>query len=423
VSPSVQQAALQPELVRKALEDRHGVVLSGGGANGAYEIGVLRALFEGASPATGGVPLSAQMFSGTSVGAYNAAFLAQAQGTGLETSRRLEQVWRQRIADTPASCGNGVYRLRADPRRWTDPGCMRHPVELFLDTAADAAFWAQYTLQRAPYVLSSLTNTRDPVIEVLKTANFAALFSEAPLDALIKETIDPGLLARSPKDLAVTATDWVNGRPRVFSKAEIIDRYGTEAIKASAAIPGIFPPVDLDGTLMVDGGLLMSTPLKPAIDAGCDVLHVVYVDPLTVDIPFPELPTSLDTLYRVYVIVVAGNMNSDLLIAQLVNEDLELAERLGVVRQGRLGADLGPGLRRLRRVAQHAETGEPYRPLTIHRYRPRVPLGSADGLLNFSADYIDANIARGYDDAVHHDCGAEQCVLPPDLAGRAGLEG
>ncbi|MFL6231819.1 MAG: patatin-like phospholipase family protein [Thermoanaerobaculia bacterium] len=422
MSPSAQQAALAPVLAHGAREDRQAVVLSSGGANGAYEVGVLRALFEGASPATGGVPLSVDVFTGTSVGAYNAAFMAQAQGTGLEASQALEQVWCQRIADTPASCGNGVYRLRADPRRWIDPGCLRHPVDLLLSTAADTAFWAQYALQRAPYVLNALISTQDPVIEAIKTLDFAALFSEAPLDALIKETIDPGLLARSPKDLSVTATDWVNGRPRVFSKADIVHRYGTDAIKASTAIPGIFPPVPLDGTWMVDGGLLMSTPLKPAIDAGSDVLHVVYVDPLVVDIPFPELPTSLDTLYRVYVIVVAANMNNDLFVAQLVDEDLELAERLGVVRQGRPGAALGPGLRRLRRVVQHAEQGEPYRPLTVHRYRPHTPLGSADALLNFSIDHITAAIAQGYQDALRHDCTAEQCVLPPALATEAGLE-
>jgi predicted acylesterase/phospholipase RssA len=423
VSPSAQQAALNPALARGAREDRHAVVLSGGGANGAYEVGVLRALFEGASPATGGVPPSVEVFTGTSVGAYNATFLAQAQGSGLEASRWLEQIWRQRVADTPASCGNGVYRLRVDPRRWIDPGCLRNPVELLLESAADAVFWTRYALQRAPYVLDAMTDSRDPLIEVLRTIDFSALFSVAPFDALLAETIDLGLLARSSKALAVTATDWVNGLPRSFDKADITDRYGTDAIKASAAIPGIFPPVDLHGTLMVDGGLLMNTPLKPAIDAGSNVLHVVYVDPLTVAIPFPELPNTLDALYRTYVIVIASNMNSDMTVASLVNEDLEMADRLGITRRDRPLPDVVLGLRRMRRVVEHIEAGEPYRPVTVHRDRPRVPLGSADALLNFSAEHIDDVIARGYHDAANHDCAAEKCVLPPDLAVRAGLEG
>jgi hypothetical protein len=173
---------------------------------------------------------------------------------------------------------------------------------------------------------------------------------------------------------------------------------------------------------MVDGGLLLSTPFKPAIDAGSDVLHVVYVDPLVVNIPFPELPNSLDTLYRVYVVVVAGNMRNDLSLAQLTNENLLLAERLGVVRQGLPRRDPGPGLRGIRRVLQHATAGEPYRPLTIHQYRPREPLGSADALLNFGLDHIAATINQGYQDALRHDCTAEQCVLPPAVATEARLE-
>jgi predicted acylesterase/phospholipase RssA len=420
-SPSA-QAVLNPALARSAREDRHAVVLSGGGANGAYEVGVLRALFEGESPATGGVPMSAGMYTGTSVGAYNAAFLAQFEGSGREASSWLARIWRQRIADTPASCGNGVYRLRVDPRRWIDPGCLRNPMELLLQSASNAAFWTRYSLQRAPYMLDAMTGGRDPLIEALRNADFSALFSEAPLASLIQETIDLDLLARSSKALTIMTTDWVNGRSTRFDKAAITQRYGTDVIRASAAIPGIFPPVDLDGTLMVDGGLLMNTPFKPAIDAGADVLHVVYVDPLTVAIPFPELPNSLDTLYRTYVIVVANNMGTDTLVARQVNEDLEMAEQFGVVRQGRLRADFGPGLRRMRRIVERFKAGVPYRPLTIHRYRPRVPLGSADSLLDFSGAHVDAVMAQGHFDAVNHDCAVEKCILPPRLAAQAGLE-
>jgi predicted acylesterase/phospholipase RssA len=295
-------------------------------------------------------------------------------------------------------------------------------LDLLLETAGDAAFWAQYALQRAPYVLNAVIGAQDPVVEALKTANFAALFSEAPFIALVQDTIDPGRLAKSPKDLAVTATDWANGEPRVFHKADITGPYGVGAILASAAIPGIFPPVYLEGIPFVDGGLAMNTPFKPAIDAGSDVLHVVYVDPLTVEIPISELPTSLDTLYRTYAILVANNMNNDLLIAGLVNEDLETAERLGFLRRDSRLRSLGQGLRRIRRVIEHVEAGEPYRPLTIHRYRPQKPLGSADALLNFSALHIHDVMSRGYADALNHDCIEEGCVLPPAVAARAGLE-
>ena len=121
-------------------------------------------------------------------------------------------------------------------------------------------------------------------------------------------------------------------------------------------------------------------------------------------------------MYRVYVIVIANNTNNDIAMAQLVNEDRELVKRLRGA-----GADLG--LRRVRRVLEHERLGEAYRPLVIHRYRPKTPLGSegAGSMLDFRAERIDAFIDQGYADALAHDCGDSQCVLPPDLAERAGL--
>ena len=55
---------------------RSAIVLSGGGAKGAFEVGVLLALAEGRSAATGHRPLSTDIYTGTSVGAFNATFLA-----------------------------------------------------------------------------------------------------------------------------------------------------------------------------------------------------------------------------------------------------------------------------------------------------------------------------------------------------------
>ena len=395
-------------LARATRAGRNALVLSSGGANGAYEVGVVRALFEGASPATGGVRLTPQIFTGTSVGAYNAAFLAQFAASGPAAAGWLEQIWRQRVASSMASCGNGVYRLRGDPLRWIDPSCLARPVANLLATAADAGFWARYGLVRG---LNFLTSDEPLRVRTAELFDFGAIFSEAPLADLIADTLDVGRLAAAPGALTVAATDWGLGKTRLFDKASIAGGVGLAAVQASAAIPGIFPPVAIDGELYVDGGLLMSTPFKPAIDAGADVLHVVYLDPTVVDIPYPSLPNTLDALYRIYVIAIAGNANQDITVAAVVNEDRELAERLGGG-----GTDRGlRGLRRLRRVLEHARRGEPYRPLIIHRYRPKLPLGNIAGLLDFGARRIDELIGLGKNDALQHDCGDSGCVLPPDL--------
>jgi len=76
---------------------RHAVALSGGGAFGAFEVGVLRALAEGKCPATRG-PLDPDAYTGTSVGAFNAAVMAARGGDALAGCARLEDLWMNRIA-------------------------------------------------------------------------------------------------------------------------------------------------------------------------------------------------------------------------------------------------------------------------------------------------------------------------------------
>ena len=55
--------------------EKHAIVLSGGGAYGAFEIGVMKVLFSGRSPSTRYTPVQADILTGTSVGAFNAAMI------------------------------------------------------------------------------------------------------------------------------------------------------------------------------------------------------------------------------------------------------------------------------------------------------------------------------------------------------------
>ena len=57
------------------MRQRHAVVLSGGGADGAYEVGVVRALVSGRAAACAGGPIVPEVWTGTSIGSLNAAFL------------------------------------------------------------------------------------------------------------------------------------------------------------------------------------------------------------------------------------------------------------------------------------------------------------------------------------------------------------
>jgi len=61
------------------------------------------------------------------------------------------------------------------------------------------------------------------------------------------------------------------------SGEEVVLRTGPaiEAILASSALPGIFPPVDLDGRLLIDGGIVNNTPISRAIEAGATEVWVL----------------------------------------------------------------------------------------------------------------------------------------------------
>src|SRR5262252_4250748 len=89
----------------------HAVVLSGGGANGAYEIGVMEALCSGRAHHGRLEPFTPAVFVGTSVGSYNAAAMVSLSTWGWPAAvRKLRDVWLQRIAGRDDKA-NGVFRV------------------------------------------------------------------------------------------------------------------------------------------------------------------------------------------------------------------------------------------------------------------------------------------------------------------------
>lgn len=73
--------------------------------------------------------------------------------------------------------------------------------------------------------------------------------------------------------LAVVATDLVKGGAVVFTSGEL----GT-ALRASCAYPGLFLPVAVNGSLLVDGGLVWSVPTKQVAGLGADIVVAVPLD-------------------------------------------------------------------------------------------------------------------------------------------------
>lgn len=391
------------------------VILSGGGAYAAYEIGVLRALFAGRCPATGHRPIDVQIVTGTSAGAFNSALLVcHGRRSALEAIDRIERIWLDQVCQ--GACGNGIFRWRGSPLNFFDAECFAaDPLGYLRDRADDAGFFAASFLERT----GILTGSSDHSLErrVLEVLDFSNLIDTGRFPGLVRRVVDFEAIHRSPRKLQVVATNWRTGELRVFENLDVDERSGPLIIAASCAIPGIFPPVEIPPEIFSDGGLVMNTPLSPALREGADVLHVVYLDPDVRHIPLSDLQTTLNTLQRSFSIAVAHTFNRDIETARAINLGIELLE------DPALASDIPEAeARHFIRVApairERLARGRPLRRVTIHRYHPRDLLGGALDVLSFEPEMVRRLIERGYDDAVRHDCAASGCVLPHAAGGR-----
>lgn len=93
--------------------------------------------------------------------------------------------------------------------------------------------------------------------------NSNSLVSPIGLRRLLEEHLPCDLLERSAVPVHVVATDFVSGMEVVLSRGSAV-----EAILASTAIPAVFPPVELGGQHLVDGGVANNTPVTAAARLG-----------------------------------------------------------------------------------------------------------------------------------------------------------
>jgi NTE family protein len=97
-----------------------------------------------------------------------------------------------------------------------------------------------------------------------------SLFRSTGLMKLIRANVPFDRLEDAPIPLHVVVTDVLNGRDVAVSTGS-----AANVIAASAAIPGIFPPVMIDGRLFMDGGVMNNAPISFAIGLGADTIFVL----------------------------------------------------------------------------------------------------------------------------------------------------
>lgn len=98
----------------------------------------------------------------------------------------------------------------------------------------------------------------------------SALISSDPLNRLIERHLTFDRLEDAPIPLRVVATDVMSGEEVLLDRGP-----AREAIAASAALPGIYEPVVLDGRVLMDGGIANNAPISHAVALGADTVYVL----------------------------------------------------------------------------------------------------------------------------------------------------
>ncbi len=101
-----------------------------------------------------------------------------------------------------------------------------------------------------------------------------AVYEHNGLASVIESAIDFSDLSQSPIPLGVVVTALTGDPERCYWEGP-----ARELLLASSALPGVFPPVRLHGTEMIDGGVINNVPVTDAVAAGATALYVLLCGP------------------------------------------------------------------------------------------------------------------------------------------------
>jgi predicted acylesterase/phospholipase RssA len=315
-----------------------GLVLQGGGALGAYELGALKRLYEEAS-------FRPSIISGVSIGAITAATLVGARGDPIEV---LEGLWRKLTMPSSPLVPRAAQR--------------------FLSLFGNPAFFRMRT-------------------DYIDAAAWTSYYDTSPLRATLEEFIDFERIRHSPVKLFLTATNVASGNIEVFDNRAITPDH----VLASGALPPGFPMVEIDHDFYWDGGLFDNSPLNPvmeSLDPSPDVPKQVVV--INLFAGHGEVPEDMIGVYnRVLGITFSNKFQSDLDDARKVNDYIEVVNAIDQAVPADHPIRLLPGYARLKQNTFVHDI------LYIQNNNPAIVVGAFD----FSERTIEARVHAGYRDA------------------------
>ena len=302
-----------------------GLVLSGGAARGLAHIGVLKALEEQ------GVRIDA--IAGTSMGAVIGGLYAS--GYSVEELEKLATTldWQQALSDAPPR-KDIPFRRKQDDRDFL--------VKQKLSFRDDGSLGLP--------------------LGVIQGQNLALL-----LESKLAHTADTRDFDKLPIPFRAVATDIASGEKVVFRKGHL-----PQVIRASMSIPAVFAPVELEGRLLVDGGMVDNIPLDIVREMGVDIAIVV-------DIGTPlrsrkQLATVVDVLNQS--ITLMTRRNSEEQLAALHPNDVLIEPPLasfGVTDFGKAEEMIDAGYRATRILDARLARLRPAEPVDAELNAARAP--------------------------------------------------
>lgn len=288
-----------------------GLILSGGGARAAYQVGVLAAIarMRREAGAAHGNPFP--VISGTSAGAINAAFLACSADNFDQAMEDLVQVWSHFQVEQ-------VYRSDV------------------LDMLRSGARWM--SLLSLGWLITQ------------KRIRPKSLLNNDPLSDLLQERIDlerlPGLLRDGHlQALAITASSYSTGEHVTFYESsraitpwvrnQRLAQHGRlthQHLLASSAIPFIFPAMRLEGpqgtAYFGDGSMRQTAPISPAIHLGASKILVIgagrMLEPRQVTTQEPTYPSLAHIAGHALSSIFLDSLAVDVERMQRINQTLQL---------------------------------------------------------------------------------------------------
>lgn len=286
---------------RSYISSNNALVLTGGGARAAYQVGVLSAIAKFV-PRNHGVPFP--IICGTSAGAINSTALACYASCFQLGVKKLEWVWKN-----------------------LDPGRIYHSDALRVFSHLSAGLLGSFQADYANKSARSLLNNA-PLRDLL---NMVVDFNR------IDTNIRRGYLSA----VSVTASSYTSGDSISFFQSKesispwfrakrsgVPTQLNSQHLMASAAIPLVFPSVKIKRDHLGDGSIHQLSPLSPAIHLGAEKIFVVGVEqpkePIHARENNPHPPTTATIAGHLLDTVFSDTLKSDIERMERVNHTLSL---------------------------------------------------------------------------------------------------